>query len=89
MTKTISRTLKLYTYPVSTIFLADGNVELSEGKPIIAEKMLTDQEIKKITMKEYPGIQVYVGEPTFTEDTYSMPLELFIETCKEYNKENN
>lgn len=89
MDKTISRTLRLYTYPVFSINVVDGNMELTEISPIISDKMLNDHEIKKLTSREYPGIQVYVGDGTYSEKTYKMPLSDFIAFCEKLEENNN
>lgn len=82
MEKTISRTVTIYTYPVSRIITDEiGTPHFEPLEAIVSVTALNAKRLRKIGAETYPGDQLFFGTAMVKEHTYTMPLNEFLENA--------
>lgn len=78
MTKSFTRTIKTYTYPVSVISAENGTPVFTAVNPIISNDELTTKKLNKLASAMYPDSQLYFGKAEVTEFVYELSVEDFM-----------
>lgn len=78
MTKSFTRTVKTYTYPVSVISVENGTPVFAAVQPIISNDELTTKKLNKVASAMYPDSQLYFGKAEVSETIYEISVEDFM-----------
>lgn len=78
MTKSFTRTIKTYTYPVSVISAKNGTPVFTAVDPIISNDELTTKKLNKLASAMYPDSQLYFGKAEVTEVVYELSVKDFM-----------
>lgn len=87
MTKSFTRTIKTYTYPVSIISDENGTPVFTPVNAIISNDELTTKKLNKLASAMYPNSQLYFGKAEVTEVVYELSVEDFMKYAHPVIKE--
>ena len=82
----ITRTVKIYTTPLSAVKVVDGVPQLRELETRISATLPNEKKLKE-TVKLEDGETLIIGETTKEEKQLKMSLDYFIANAEEINED--